>query len=140
MPDFLPDSVAGPLAVLEPGGVVLRRATADDVGAIVGLIADDQLGATRDDPAFREHVYNLGTEVLLLRLYLRVKPGSRYYLHREEWEGPDGSTVMDLAVTPGPTADAPKAEKEKPKPVPGNTSSAAKSILEKYMRRPRPTT
>ena len=40
-----------PLAVLEPGGVVLRRATADDVGAVVGLIADDQLGATRDDPA-----------------------------------------------------------------------------------------
>jgi pSer/pThr/pTyr-binding forkhead associated (FHA) protein len=57
-----------------------------------------------------------------------------------EGEVPDGSTVMDLAVTPGPGADAPKAEKEKPKPVLGNTSSAAKSILEKYMRRPRPTT
>lgn len=31
--------------------MVLRRATAADVGAIVGLIADDQLGATREDPA-----------------------------------------------------------------------------------------
>ncbi|TPG19806.1 GNAT family N-acetyltransferase [Pedococcus bigeumensis] len=46
----------GPLAVLgyaDPAGgeVVLRRATAADVGAIVALIADDQLGATRDDPA-----------------------------------------------------------------------------------------
>ena len=30
--------------------VELRRATAADVGAIVGLIADDQLGATREDP------------------------------------------------------------------------------------------
>ena len=30
--------------------MVLRRATAADVGAIVGLIADDQLGATREDP------------------------------------------------------------------------------------------
>jgi ADP-ribose pyrophosphatase YjhB (NUDIX family) len=44
-----------PLAVLgsaDPAGhrVVLRRATAADVGAIVALIADDQLGATRDDP------------------------------------------------------------------------------------------
>jgi GNAT superfamily N-acetyltransferase len=39
-----------PLAVLDSSGVTLRRATADDVAAIVGLIADDQLGATRDDP------------------------------------------------------------------------------------------
>ncbi|WP_371262049.1 GNAT family N-acetyltransferase [Phycicoccus sp. Soil802] len=39
-----------PLAVLDPGDVVLRRAGADDVRAIVGLIADDQLGATREDP------------------------------------------------------------------------------------------
>jgi ADP-ribose pyrophosphatase YjhB (NUDIX family)/GNAT superfamily N-acetyltransferase len=40
----------GPLAVLDPGEVVLRRATADDVAAVVGLIADDQLGASREDP------------------------------------------------------------------------------------------
>ncbi|WP_457252629.1 GNAT family N-acetyltransferase [Pedococcus sp. P5_B7] len=46
-----PVAAAGPpLAVLDPGDVVLRRATADDVRAVVGLIADDQLGATRDDP------------------------------------------------------------------------------------------
>jgi ADP-ribose pyrophosphatase YjhB (NUDIX family)/predicted N-acetyltransferase YhbS len=30
--------------------VVLRRATAADVGAVVALIADDQLGASREDP------------------------------------------------------------------------------------------
>jgi 8-oxo-dGTP pyrophosphatase MutT (NUDIX family)/N-acetylglutamate synthase-like GNAT family acetyltransferase len=30
--------------------VTLRRATAADVGAVVALIADDQLGATREDP------------------------------------------------------------------------------------------
>ena len=46
-----PVAAAGPpLAVLDPGDVVLRRATADDVRSVVGLIADDQLGATRDDP------------------------------------------------------------------------------------------
>lgn len=44
------DRAPAPLAVLGDGGVVLRRATAGDVAAIVGLIADDQLGATRDDP------------------------------------------------------------------------------------------
>jgi predicted component of type VI protein secretion system len=55
-------------------------------------------------------------------------------------EVPDGSTVMDVTVpTPGSETGAPKTEKEKPKQMMGNTSSAAKSILEKYMRRPRPT-
>jgi predicted component of type VI protein secretion system len=56
-------------------------------------------------------------------------------------EVPEGSTVMDLTVPPGADPDAAKADKgkeaEKVKAASGNTSSAAKSILEKYMRRPR---
>ena len=38
------------LRILELGSstVVLRRATADDIPAVVDLLADDQLGATRD--------------------------------------------------------------------------------------------
>jgi predicted component of type VI protein secretion system len=59
-------------------------------------------------------------------------------------EVPDGSTVMDVAVPPkegDPSASSSSSSriqsgKEKKKPD-GNTSSAAKSILEKYMRRPR---
>jgi len=53
-------------------------------------------------------------------------------------EVPEGSTVMDIMAAPGEGAD-PKAqaEKDKAKAMIGNTSSAAKSILEKYMRRPR---
>lgn len=50
-------------------------------------------------------------------------------------EVPDGSTVMDIPVKPGEEA-AGKDSKEKKKDM-GNTSTAAKSILEKYMRRPR---
>jgi predicted component of type VI protein secretion system len=52
-------------------------------------------------------------------------------------EVPEGSTVLDI-MAPGAAAD-PKAqaEKDKAKAMVGNTSSAAKSILEKYMRRPR---
>jgi pSer/pThr/pTyr-binding forkhead associated (FHA) protein len=48
---------------------------------------------------------------------------------------PEGSTVFDL---PAPT-DAEKAakEKEKPKQPTGDTSTAAKTILEKYLKRPR---
>ncbi len=56
---------------------------------------------------------------------------------------PEGSTVMDIMNAPGDTAatDAPKSDKEDKaeaaKVAAGNTSSAAKAILEKYMRRPR---
>jgi predicted component of type VI protein secretion system len=59
-------------------------------------------------------------------------------------EVPEGSTVHDLRA-PAPEGGEPaaetqqeKAKDEKKKPE-GNTSSAAKAILEKYMRRPRGT-
>ena len=56
-------------------------------------------------------------------------------------EVPDGSTVMDVATPPKEDESASSSSKiqtgkEKKKPD-GNTSNAAKSILEKYMRRPR---
>ncbi len=56
---------------------------------------------------------------------------------------PEGSTVFDLPLPPGPGGEGAKSksdadkEKEKSKQHQGNTSSAAKSILEKMMRRPR---
>lgn len=53
---------------------------------------------------------------------------------------PEGSTVMDLpspfAAKEQQDAEKDKDKDKKPKP-PGNTSNAAKEILEKYMRRPR---
>jgi predicted component of type VI protein secretion system len=53
-------------------------------------------------------------------------------------EVPEGSTVMDM---PAPAAADPKADKNKgqaAKQAPtGDTRTAAKAILEKYMRRPR---
>jgi len=52
---------------------------------------------------------------------------------------PEGSTVLDLTLPPGvldPDAAKKEKEKEKPKP-PANTQSAAKEILDKYMKRPR---
>jgi pSer/pThr/pTyr-binding forkhead associated (FHA) protein len=56
-------------------------------------------------------------------------------------EVPEGSTVMDLQAPPMPEAGAPAgADKDKDKDKKkgdGNTSSAAKAILEKYMKRPR---
>ncbi len=53
---------------------------------------------------------------------------------------PEGSTVMDLKAPDMPTEESGPAadkEKDKKKANDGNTSSAAKAILEKYMKRPR---
>ena len=53
-------------------------------------------------------------------------------------EVPEGSTVHELPLPPEVANEMAKGEKEKPKTSsPGNTSQAAKSILEKYMKRPR---
>jgi pSer/pThr/pTyr-binding forkhead associated (FHA) protein len=55
-------------------------------------------------------------------------------------EVPDGSTVHDLAVSPDMIAGKEGGAGKEKKPVKGpeaNTSAAAKTILEKYMRRPR---
>jgi hypothetical protein len=55
---------------------------------------------------------------------------------------PDGSTIMDLSAMPAeiPPAGEPAAAKDKhtqAKAQAANTSTAAKAILEKYMKRPR---
>ena len=53
-------------------------------------------------------------------------------------EVPEGSTVHDMPLPPEVAEKMAKSETEKPKPSnSGNTSQAAKSILEKYMKRPR---
>jgi len=53
-------------------------------------------------------------------------------------EVPEGSTVMDLQAPAQLDGQAANKDKEKDKKkADGNTSSAAKAILEKYMKRPR---
>src|SRR5262249_10545768 len=42
-------------------------------------VRDRFIAASRNQPAFRERVYNLQADVLLLRLYLKIKPKSRYF-------------------------------------------------------------
>jgi predicted component of type VI protein secretion system len=51
---------------------------------------------------------------------------------------PEGSTVMDMVVPrPGDGEKTEKDKETKTKAAMGNTSNAAKSILEQYMKRPR---
>jgi hypothetical protein len=57
--------------------------------------ASDQLiAATRDEPAFRERLYDLGADVLLLRLYLQVTPKSRYFVQRQTLQGARSDTIL----------------------------------------------
>jgi hypothetical protein len=54
---------------------------------------DRVVSATRHDRDFAENVYNLRSPVVVLRLYLRGKPKSRYYVRRETLTG---ATAADL--------------------------------------------
>jgi hypothetical protein len=65
--------------------------------------ADRLIVTTHDEPAFRDHAYDQKSDVLLLRLYLRVKPKSRFFIRKEEAErlGSDEilSTLRDSKAT-----------------------------------------
>jgi hypothetical protein len=67
-------------------------------------VRDRLIAASRDEPAFREYVYNPRADVLLLRLYLRVKPRSRYYVHRQTLKDP-GSGELLSALRDGRAAN-----------------------------------
>jgi hypothetical protein len=59
-------------------------------------VRDRLIAATRDEPAFRDHLYNQSAEVLLLWLQLRAKPKSPYYVQQEELEHPGSSTLLGV--------------------------------------------
>lgn len=77
-------------------------------------------------------------DIAAMLLSIQDEEGAPASTARPE-EIPEGSTVMDLpspfAQQPG-EGEAAKKEPEKKKAL-GNTSNAAKEILEKYMKRPR---
>ncbi len=77
--------------------------SAADVSTVAATIAGvvlydpgrDRLVAARcADAAFREHVYDLGADVLLLRLYLRVKPKARYFVERQTLDRPGAAELL----------------------------------------------
>ncbi len=67
------------------GSAVDYSTVADTICRVVLYDPDSDriIAAERGDPAFREHVYNQQSRVVLLRLYIRVKAKSRYFVHRE---------------------------------------------------------
>jgi hypothetical protein len=52
------------------------------------------ISATRDDAAFREHVYNQQSRAVLLRLYILAKKKSRYFVSRETLESPTAASLL----------------------------------------------
>ncbi len=51
--------------------------------------------ACSDEPAFRETAYNLVSNVLVLRVWLQVKPKSRYFVRREKHKGAGAELLLD---------------------------------------------
>ncbi len=57
--------------------------------------ADDRfILASSDEPAFRDRVYDLASNVLVLRLWLRVKPKARYFLQQEDALNPGSAELL----------------------------------------------
>lgn len=52
------------------------------------------ISAERVEPAFQEHVYDMASDVLLLRLYLQVKPKTRYYVRRDVLKNPQAAELL----------------------------------------------
>jgi hypothetical protein len=57
-------------------------------------VADRFVSAGRGDPAFADYAYNLASPALLLRLAMRVKDKSAYYMERSRLEAATGAEVL----------------------------------------------
>jgi hypothetical protein len=64
---------------------------------------DRIISARRDDRAFREHVYNMTSRVVVLRLYLLTKPKSGYSCRSETLHKPTASDIMTALRDPEAT-------------------------------------
>jgi hypothetical protein len=58
--------------------------------------------ARREDPVFRHYLYNLAADVLLLRLYVRTKEKTRYYVRRREATDPSSAEILGYFHDNGP--------------------------------------
>jgi len=58
-------------------------------------VADRILAVKRGERAFRDAIYDLDRHLLLLRLYVRVRNQSRYFLKRETLTNPPGEDLIE---------------------------------------------
>lgn len=57
-------------------------------------LSDRLLAVNRDDPEFREHLFNLQSAAVVLRLYFKVKPKARYFVQREDLTNPGSDQLL----------------------------------------------
>ena len=79
------------------GSAVDYSTVADTMERVVLFDPDRDriISASRDEAAFREHVYNPRSRAVVLRLYLRVKPKSSYFVRRETREGTTANDLLE---------------------------------------------
>ncbi len=61
---------------------------------------DRLIAADSDQPGFREHVYDMHSGVLLLRLYVRVRPKSPYFVETQAVDNPGAAELLDALRDP----------------------------------------
>ena len=87
------------------GSAVDFSTVADTICRVVLYDPDSDriISAARDDVAFREHVYNQQSRVVILRLYLLAKPKSSYFVHRATLENPSSGDLLGALRDPQAT-------------------------------------
>ncbi len=66
-----------------------------DKALLYDPVSDRFILAASDDPVFRKSVYNIASNLLVLRLWVRVKPRSRYFVHKEEFEYASSEQLLE---------------------------------------------
>jgi hypothetical protein len=87
------------------GSAVDYSTVADTICKVVLYDPDTDriMSAARTETAFREHVYNQQSRAVLLRLYIRAKAKSRYFVHRETLENPSAPELLAALHDPRAT-------------------------------------
>ena len=78
------------------GSAVHYSTVADTICRVVLFDPDSDriISAKRDDLPFREHVYNLQSRAVVLRLYVLTKPKANYFVRRTTVKNPSAAEIL----------------------------------------------
>jgi hypothetical protein len=84
------------------GSAAAYSCVADTITKVVlyDPVLDRLISTSREERDFRNRAYDLNADVLLLRLSLRVKPTSSYYVHHQELKDPGADVLLDALRDP----------------------------------------
>jgi hypothetical protein len=97
MPNFSYVSMGTAFYVPIHGSAVDYSTVADTITRVVlyDPTQDRILAADRNEPVFRDNVFNLQSPAIVLRLYIRVKSKSPYYVQRQQWDNPSSADLLN---------------------------------------------